>query len=115
MYNVRTDISVSGLSAYDFGMFEGVTRTSAQQQGGVSSTFDFRWRGMENIEHVISYDDGCQSGEISLDYGGVMCGMFRGLYGDVSFRGIGARHPTGIRWSSGRLESELKLYRKGGI
>ncbi|KAK0333128.1 hypothetical protein LTR94_022126 [Friedmanniomyces endolithicus] len=107
MYNVRTSIngewdeynghqSTITLTfhgdelwgSYDFGMFNGVIRMTERRRDSSDDTVDFQWRGIENSEHIISYNDSRQTGQIAFDGGGVVSGTFHGMYREVSFQGL---------------------------
>lgn len=107
MYNVRTSINSEWdeynghqstitltfhgdelWGSYDFGMFNGVIRMTERRRDSSDDTVDFQWRGIENSEHIISYNDSRQTGQIAFDGGGVVSGTFHGMYREVSFQGL---------------------------
>ena len=65
------------MGSYDFGMFNGVMTISPGKKS--SSTVDFRWRGVENGESEIAYDDRKQTGQLACSSDGSIKGYFCNL------------------------------------
>ncbi|KAK1043496.1 hypothetical protein LTR74_018422 [Friedmanniomyces endolithicus] len=130
MYNVRTSIngewdeynghqSTITLTfhrdelwgSYDFGMFNGVIRMTERRRDSSDDTVDFQWRGIENSEHIISYNDSRQTGQIAFDGGGVVSGTFHGMYREVSFQGLRVDcRQTGDEQTYSTLQKEWDSY-----
>ncbi|KAK5707068.1 hypothetical protein LTR17_021025 [Elasticomyces elasticus] len=110
MYNVQTSINgewdeYNGLEStilptfhddqlwgsYDFGLFNGVIRMTEGRRNTSRPTIDVQWRGTENNEHIISYDNSRQTGQITFHGDGDVSGTFHEMYGVVSFQGLRAR------------------------
>lgn len=73
--------------AYDLGMFNGVFCMAERPYVASSTPIDFHWRGVENGEGEVSYDDYHQTSDIAFLGDGIIAGSFIGLYGKVEFQG----------------------------
>ena len=71
--------------AYDFGMFEGILRL-AERPWAVSDTCSLMWRGRENGEGEMNFDDGSNQGYIDFLGNGEIEGALN-LYGNCDFTG----------------------------
>ncbi|KAK6442742.1 hypothetical protein LTR95_001025 [Oleoguttula sp. CCFEE 5521] len=98
---------------YDFGMFEGAIRMTERRRGGLGDIINFQWRGIENSEKTISYDESRQTGQITIGDGSNVSGTFYEIYGPVSFWGRRvAIRQTDRGHSSSTLERRWNRYRE---
>jgi hypothetical protein len=72
--------------AFDFGMFNGIIHLPERPFQASNTPFEFSWRGVENGEGEIQYDDGNQHGWIKFLGDGEIEGMIS-VYGDATFQG----------------------------
>ncbi|OJD11327.1 hypothetical protein AJ78_07879 [Emergomyces pasteurianus Ep9510] len=74
--------------AYDFGMFSGVLYIPQRPwESSADKKYEFSWRGRENSEGQVSFDDSRQKGWIRFLGNGRIDGMI-GVYGKARFSGV---------------------------
>ena len=72
--------------AYDFGMFSGILQLPERPRAASEERLEFQWRGRENSEGQISFDNN-QSGWIKFLGGGEIEGVIN-VYGKAKFTGV---------------------------
>ncbi|KKZ63201.1 hypothetical protein EMCG_02406 [[Emmonsia] crescens] len=74
--------------AYDFGMFTGILHIPQRPwEASADKQYEFSWRGKENSQGVISYDDARQKGWIRFLGNGRIDGVIE-VYGKARFSGV---------------------------
>ncbi|KAI9679048.1 MAG: hypothetical protein M1829_001718 [Trizodia sp. TS-e1964] len=92
--------------AYDFGMFSGILRIPQRPYEASDTPYELNWRGVENSESVISYDDSRQRGWIKFLGDGKIFGNLIGLYGEHQlFKGV---RVSGSNTTSARNARSMK-------